>query len=93
MASTDCITMVDLPPELTAEYGTQHTTSRALAPDHGLREKLRQIECQIISDALSSTGGDRKATADILGIHLSSLYRKLEEFAELKILVDKTSEQ
>lgn len=93
MASTDCITMVDLSPELTAEYGTQNTTSRALAPDHGLREKLRQIECQIISDALSSTGGDRKATADILGIHLSSLYRKLEEFAELKILVDKTSEQ
>lgn len=93
MASTDRITMVDLPSELTAEYGTQNTTSRALAPDHGLREKLRQIECQIISDALSSTGGDRKAAADILGIHLSSLYRKLEEFTELKILVDKTSEQ
>lgn len=95
MANTDRITVVDLPPELMADRGDWHARrafNNDLAPDHGLREKLRRFEGQIIFDALRSSGGDRKAAAELLGIHVSSLYRKLEEYAEFRLLDGETPE-
>src|SRR6266581_1456571 len=90
MASSDRITVADLPPELTADGGARGTSDKAFTPDKGLREKLRRIEVGIILDTIRSSGGDRKAAAELLGISLSSLYRKLEECAELGLLGGET---
>jgi DNA-binding NtrC family response regulator len=46
----------------------------------GLREQVRRFECKVISQAITDAGGDRRVAAQKLGIGLSSLYRKLEEF-------------
>ncbi|MBF0174046.1 MAG: sigma-54-dependent Fis family transcriptional regulator [Magnetococcales bacterium] len=43
-----------------------------------LRERVQEIEAQIILEVINECGGDRKQAAKILGIGLSSLYRKLE---------------
>lgn len=80
------ITLADLPPEIScqrlAQEKTEDTDEQA-AGDGTLRSQLRQREAEIIDKAMSDAGGDRKAAAQKLGIGLSSLYRKLEELAEL----------
>ncbi|WP_375749632.1 sigma 54-interacting transcriptional regulator [Vibrio sp. HN007] len=59
----------DLPPELTTVKETQHT-SNPLMP-------MEAVERQHILAALDYHNGDKHATADGLGIALSTLYRKL----------------
>ena len=78
------ITIADLPPEVsrpsTEDRGyTSSTVSTGLA----LREQLRQIEAELIAQAINDANGDRKEAARKLGIGLSSLYRKLEELADV----------
>jgi two-component system response regulator AtoC len=78
------ITIADLPPEVsrqsTEDRGyTSSTVSTGLA----LREQLRQIEAELIAQAINDANGDRKEAARTLGIGLSSLYRKLEELADV----------
>ncbi|MBL8490887.1 MAG: hypothetical protein JNM82_08925, partial [Rhodocyclaceae bacterium] len=46
-----------------------------------LRDQMRRIEADIIFRTLDECDGDRRGAATRLGIGLSSLYRKLEEFA------------
>ncbi|MGO8754360.1 MAG: sigma-54-dependent transcriptional regulator [Gallionellaceae bacterium] len=73
------ITLVDLSPEV-SQNGIKYTdTSSSVAKTGDLREQLRKAEAEIIAKTLGETGGDRKITAQRLGIGLSSLYRKLEE--------------
>ena len=45
-----------------------------------LRERVRRFEVSLIQRAIDDAGGDRRVAAARLGIGLSSLYRKLEEF-------------
>ncbi|MFM2121169.1 MAG: hypothetical protein RL722_2637 [Pseudomonadota bacterium] len=45
-----------------------------------LRERVRHFERSLILRAIDEAGGDRRLAAQRLGIGLSSLYRKLEEF-------------
>jgi len=80
LADGDRITTVDLPPEITrqapragrrADVGEAHRT---------LREQLRHIEASIVLRTIQEAGGDRREAAQRLGIGLSSLYRKLEEY-------------
>ncbi|MCH7914230.1 MAG: hypothetical protein IH856_14515 [Deltaproteobacteria bacterium] len=47
---------------------------------HDLKEALRQFEKQHIQRVLEQVNEDRKEAAHLLGISLSSLYRKIEEF-------------
>jgi two-component system response regulator AtoC len=51
-----------------------------------LREQVRKFEAAIILRTIEETSGDRRAAAQKLDIGLSSLYRKLEELEEQKIL-------
>jgi two-component system response regulator AtoC len=44
-----------------------------------LRSRLRRFESEVILRALEDADGDRRITAQRLGIGLSSLYRKIEE--------------
>jgi two-component system response regulator AtoC len=45
-----------------------------------LRERVRRFEVGLIRRAIDEAHGDRRLAAQRLGIGLSSLYRKLEEF-------------
>jgi len=58
--------------------------AESLGEGHGdLRRQLRAIEAHLVALALQSANNDRRAAAARLGIGLSSLYRKLEEFERL----------
>lgn len=87
LADADRISIADLPPEVTrvAKTVAVQGADRALlhldiAHGHGLREELRRIEASIVCRTIEQAGGDRRTAASRLGIGLSSLYRKLEEF-------------
>jgi two-component system response regulator AtoC len=83
------ITLLDLPPEISRQSANMEDSGRFFSMGGGdLREQLRQAEARLIAKALKEAGGDRKLTAQKLGIGLSSLYRKLEDLAELGILHD-----
>lgn len=80
------ITLGDLPPDIARQTQGRERSGIGLAEDGGLREQLRCIEAGIIFRALGDCAGDRRAAAQKLGIGVSSLYRKLEEFAEFEPL-------
>lgn len=44
-----------------------------------LREQVRQFEIEVIRKAIDDHDGDRRQAAQVLGLGLSSLYRKLED--------------
>jgi DNA-binding NtrC family response regulator len=78
------ITLGDLPPDIARQTQGRERGGIALADGGGLREQLRCIEAGIIFRALDECAGDRRMAAQKLGIGVSSLYRKLEEFAEFE---------
>ena len=86
LADGDHISIADLPPEITRTLAAQvpHGISHA-RQGRSLREQLRDIEADIIYKTLEENHGDRRVAASRLGIGLSSLYRKLEEFEEAGI--------
>lgn len=92
MADGDCITLADIPPQITRDFASVSAALPPLNPETGitsvdaapagdLREQLRRYETEVISLAIAAAGGDRRVAANRLGIGLSSLYRKLEEFS------------
>ena len=92
MTNSQCITVADLPLELTGPLADQPPAGTPPNSGDGLRVKLRRIEATIILDALRECDGDRKAAAELLEISLSSLYRKFEECADLGLLGSETLE-
>ena len=85
MADGDRITLADLPPQITKV--TQSSQSDSVAQSSGtLREQVRKYEAVLILRTLEEADGDRRVTAERLGIGLSSLYRKLEEFEDQGLL-------
>jgi two-component system response regulator AtoC len=78
LAEDGRITLADLPAHVTPP-----STAGAASPrGTSLREQLRHLEHGLITRAIHEAGGDRRAAAHALGIGLSSLYRKLEEFEQ-----------
>jgi len=49
----------------------------------GLRPTLEEVERRYILEILKSVGDDKTAAAEILGIDLSTLYRKLKRYEEI----------
>jgi transcriptional regulator with PAS, ATPase and Fis domain len=45
-----------------------------------LRDRVRRFEAEVLWRAVEEASGDRRLAAQRLGIGVSSLYRKLEEF-------------
>jgi two-component system response regulator AtoC len=82
LADNDCITVADLPPSLIAAVAPAAARAAANPADGTLREQLQKLEHDIVSRAVESTGGDRRAAAHLLGISLASLYRKLTDSGE-----------
>ncbi len=80
LADGGCIRVADLPPEVSR---VSANASPAPTPDGvqlNLRERVRRFELALILRAIEDAGGERRLAAQRLGIGLSSLYRKLEEF-------------
>jgi formate hydrogenlyase transcriptional activator len=69
----DWITVADLPRALQGENGV------AVPIGDDLREALRAYEKAHIQAVLARAGHDKKLAAEMLGVSLSSLYRKIEE--------------
>ena len=67
----DYITMKDLPPQAQAETGNIYSDE--------LKAAVRNFEKQHISSLLKRMNNDKNKTTKILGIGLSSLYRKMDE--------------
>ncbi len=87
LADGGCIRPGDLPAEVTraslsANAGNVGgpTGAGGSGSEGGLRERVRRFEVNLILRAIDDAGGDRRLAAQRLGIGLSSLYRKLEEF-------------
>ena len=79
----ELISLQDLPPNLTGEYKTSQSNG-------DLKEAMKIYEREHIIRTLQGTENDKKQAAKVLGIGLSSLYRKIEEFS---ILVDEEESQ
>ncbi len=70
----DWITAEDLP----ARLSDNGSTDPAFAGDD-LKSAMRIYERNHIGNVLERVDGDKRQAADLLGISLSSLYRKIEE--------------
>ncbi|MBI2467828.1 MAG: sigma-54-dependent Fis family transcriptional regulator [Candidatus Rokubacteria bacterium] len=68
------IAVGDLPPAIRGGERGSESGDRASAAT------LRDLERQAIARTLVATGGNRRRAADILGIGLKTLYRKIHEF-------------
>lgn len=82
LAEDDRITLADIPSQITkiGSLPGQNGTPIASGGEGYLRDQLRRLEMEIVLRAIDEAQGDRRAAAQKLGIGLSSLYRKLEEF-------------
>lgn len=83
LADGGCIRPGDLPPEVSRAAVPSSPSPLSDSPRQeaaGLRERVRRFEVSLIQRAIEEAGGDRRLAAQRLGIGLSSLYRKLEEF-------------
>ncbi|MCW5666198.1 MAG: sigma-54-dependent Fis family transcriptional regulator [Piscinibacter sp.] len=80
LADGGVIRAVDLPPEVTRAAPLPLPAGEAGGGEPSLRERVRRFELSLILRAIEDAGGDRRSAAQRLGIGLSSLYRKLEEY-------------
>ena len=86
LADGSHISLADLPPQVTQAIPPSAQPVNGLQLSGTLREQVRKYEAAIILRTIEETNGDRRAAAQKLDIGLSSLYRKLEELEEQKIL-------
>mgnify|MGYP002335819081 CR=1 FL=1 len=80
------ISTADLPPTILKGALAGRPELVVAATGESLREQVRSFESALIARAIADCDGDRRAAALKLGIGLSSLYRKLEEFEGLGIM-------
>jgi hypothetical protein len=76
----------DLSAEITRISPRTAASGTALATEGSLRDQLRIMEARLVQRVLDEVGDDRREAAQKLGIGLSSLYRKLEEFERLGLV-------
>ena len=62
--------VVDLPPEVVGE---------AAAAGHGYEEAMIDFERALLRSTLERTSGDRREAAQVLGLSLATLYRRVEK--------------
>ena len=74
--SGDRVTLDSLPPRVRDAAG--HTA--AVRDPDGLRPTLAEVERRHILETLASVNQDKARAANILGIDLSTLYRKLKRY-------------
>ena len=79
----DGIDMADLPPHIagTAAAVAEHQLPKIELEAVETAKTMEAYEVDAIKQALSKGAGNRQATADILGIGVATLYRKLKKYA------------
>ena len=83
LAEDNRITLDDLPAGLVHAVAPPVTAGATGTETEGsLRDRVRRFENEVLLRAVEDAGGDRKLAARKLGIHVSSLYRKLDDHAE-----------
>ncbi|HAL57460.1 MAG TPA: hypothetical protein DCP63_13570 [Bacteroidetes bacterium] len=61
--------------------GVQQPSNQFVLVAGNLKDSVRAYERSLIIDALNVNGNDKRKVAKLLGISLSSLYRKLRELS------------
>ena len=84
LADNGCITSADLSLQITRGALPAAPAAAVLDGGESLRDQVRRFENGVISRAIAEADGDRRVAAQKLGLGLSSLYRKLEEFEALR---------
>ena len=59
--------------------GLSTITTKAVSGDVTLKDAVHEYERIVITEALRENGEDKRSVAKLLGISLSSLYRKIGE--------------
>ncbi len=77
--SGDEIELENLPPKIKSGAANNFE----IRDPEGLRPTLEETERRYILEVLKSVGEDKSAAAEILGIDLSTLYRKLKRYEEI----------
>jgi DNA-binding NtrC family response regulator len=85
LADEGQITSADLPPQLIKGARAGMPAMAADDCSDSLRDQVRRFESVLIGRVMGEADGDRRLAAQRLGIGLSSLYRKLEEFETLGV--------
>ncbi|HZW22970.1 sigma-54 dependent transcriptional regulator [Noviherbaspirillum sp.] len=88
LADEGRISRDDLPPQILRSAPAAGNGAAVAGSGDSLREQVRRFEASVINKAIADAGGDRRAAAQKLGIGLSSLYRKLEEYEALGLVQD-----
>jgi transcriptional regulator with PAS, ATPase and Fis domain len=78
--SSDEIELENLPPKIKNGAAGSNFEMRDL---DGLRPTLEETERRYILEILKSVNEDKAEAAEILGIDLSTLYRKLKRYEEI----------
>jgi two-component system response regulator AtoC len=94
LADRGQVSCADLPPQIVKDATPMLAAQPAegvdgawlASPGDSLRDQVRRFECTLISRAIRDADGDRRLAAQKLGMGLSSLYRKQEEFETLGLL-------
>jgi two-component system, NtrC family, response regulator AtoC len=86
LADGDRISAADLPSDVTRVTRVSGGTGLAASEGGALRDQVRQFEASLIAKTLEDVKGDRRAAAERLAIGLSSLYRKIDEYADLGLI-------
>jgi DNA-binding NtrC family response regulator len=73
------VSVEDLPSEIIKAASPPIPAQTAIAADQSLRAHVRRLEADIVLNAITDAGNDRKLAAQRLGISLSTLYSKLAE--------------
>ncbi len=83
LADSDTITTEDIPSHIIGEQINEQA-SPIFQNSMTLRDQLRAVEYNLIIKAIDRACGDRQAAAREMGIGQSTLYRKLEEFEQIR---------
>jgi two-component system, NtrC family, response regulator AtoC len=88
LAEEGRITFSDLPSHFERVVPAGPSSQVIQTQGGSLRDQVRRFEGTLICQAIKEAGGDRRLAAQNLGMGLSSLYRKLEEYEALGLMED-----
>jgi two-component system response regulator AtoC len=81
LAEDEIIRVTDLPQQV---ISAQKVIANANNGERSLREQVRLFEIQVIEQTIHLAHGDRRQAAKLLGLGLSSLYRKIDDNRQLQ---------
>jgi DNA-binding NtrC family response regulator len=85
LAEGDSITLADLPNEMGKGHKTANGTDQPGQVIGDLRQMVCSFEASLLTRAIHDAGGNRRLAAERLGVGLSTLYRKLEEYERMAL--------